>query len=199
MSHITEQKQELRAAILERLQGMNELSRAAESRTIVRRILEVLPHDKAVCAYVPLKTEPDIRPLLEEILKRGQPLYLPVCAPPATPVGNRLLMLRITNLVDLIPGSCGIPEPDPSSPALDPKIPVIVLVPGRAFDVTGGRLGRGNGGYDRWITEHRAENSRSQYFGVAFDCQMVSAVPIEPHDAPVDGVFTSRRFEPVQK
>lgn len=199
MLPISEQKKELRQAMLERLQHMNDRSREAESRSVVRRIIDRLPADTAVCAYVPLKTEPDIRPLLEEILKRGQPLYLPVCAPPTSPVGGRLLMLQIMHLVDLIPGNCGIPEPDSSSPVLDPQIPVIVLVPGRAFDVTGGRLGRGNGGYDRWITGHRAGNSRSQYFGVAFDCQMVSAVPIEPHDAPVDGVFTSRRFEPVQK
>lgn len=193
MPHPSVQKTELRQAILERLQSMNDASRSAESRSIVRRILELLPEDRAICAFVPtVKTEPDIRPLLEEILKRGQPLFLPVCAPPASPVGGKVTMLRATDLTGLAEGTCGIPEPPPSSPPLDPKEPVIALIPGRSFDQKGGRLGRGNGGYDRWIHEHRKNNAESKYYGVAFDCQIVSAVPMEEHDAFVDGVITSR-------
>ena len=30
-----------------------------------------------------------------------------------------------------------------------------ILIPGRAFDAKGNRLGRGNGGYDKWIAEQR--------------------------------------------
>ncbi|MDD5041212.1 MAG: 5-formyltetrahydrofolate cyclo-ligase [Candidatus Peribacteraceae bacterium] len=193
MLHISEQKIELRAAILERIRHMNEQQRAAESRSIALRILEALPKDRAVCVYYPLSTEPDLLSLLAEILTRNQPLFLPAFD------GQNLVMHRVLDLSQLQTGSFGIPEPSSDAEILDTKTPVTVLIPGRAFGAAGGRLGRGNGGYDRWITAHRQENAQSRYFGVAFDCQMVNSVPMEEHDAPVDGVFTPRGFVPAQK
>jgi len=188
MPHTSEQKQELRQAILERIQHMNEQSKAAESRSIVRRILEVLPADGTICAFVPMKTEPDIRPLLEQLLQSGRLLFLPSFD------GRHLVMRKIETLSDLIQSTFGIPEPPPACPPLDPKKPAVVLIPGRAFDRTGKRLGRGNGGYDRWITAHRKENGQSLYYGVAFECQIVSEVPVEEHDAHVDRVITAREL-----
>ena len=184
--HITERKAELREAMLERIRRMNDESRAAESRSIVRRILELLPKDRAVCAFSPLKTEPDLRPLLSELMKRNQPFYLPIFNQ------HGMVFCRTTDLNTLVVSSIGIPEPPSSAPLLAMTEPVTVLVPGRAFDVRGARLGRGNGGYDRWIRVHRKENGQSRYFGIAFDCQIVHDVPMEEHDARVDAVITGR-------
>lgn len=193
MPHTSEQKQALRQAILERIQHMNEQARASESRSIARRILEELPADCTICAFVPMKTEPDIQSLLEQLLQSGRSVYLP------TFDGRHLVMRRIERLSDLTQGTFGIPEPPATCPPLDPKEPAVVLVPGRAFDQKGGRLGRGNGGYDRWIAEHRTTNTTSHYYGVGFDCQIVSAVPMEEHDVFLDGVITGRGFERTQK
>ncbi|MDO8468796.1 MAG: 5-formyltetrahydrofolate cyclo-ligase [Candidatus Peribacter sp.] len=193
MPHISEQKKELRQAILERIQHMNEQARAAESRSIARRILEELPTDSVICAFFPMKTEPDIRPLLTEIIARGQDLFLPAFD------GHALIMRRAFDLAHLIASDFGIPEPAGDAQQLDVHTPVIALIPGRAFDRTGRRLGRGNGGYDRWIAAHRAANAVSKYYGVGFDCQLVSAVPVEEHDAFLDGVFTGRGFAVAQK
>ncbi|MFH1444290.1 MAG: 5-formyltetrahydrofolate cyclo-ligase [Candidatus Peregrinibacteria bacterium] len=193
MPHLSDQKEELRTAILERIQHMNAQERAAQSRSIERRILETLPTEGAVCAYFPLQTEPDIRALLAELLTRNQPLYLPVFD------GSTLVMRRVHDLSHLQASSFGIPEPSADAEILDPTETIVALIPGRAFDQAGGRLGRGNGGYDRWITAHRAENGESQYFGVAYDCQVVNVVPMEEHDAPVDGIFTPRGFTLIQK
>ncbi len=49
------------------------------------------------------------------------------------------------------------------------------------------------------MTEHRTANAASHYYGVAFDCQLVSAVPMEEHDVFLDGMITGRGFERVQK
>jgi len=186
MPHISEQKKELRQAILERIQHMNEQSREAESRSIVRRILEEIPTDRPVCAFFPMKTEPDIRPLLLEIIDRKQELFLPAFD------GHALVMRRAFDLAHLTTSDFGIPEPAGDAETLDTNIPVIALIPGRAFDRRGGRLGRGNGGYDRWLTAHRNGNNRSLCYGVAFGCQIVSEVPVEEHDARVDGVISER-------
>jgi len=184
--HPSVQKAELRAAMLERIQRMNDESRAAESRSIVRRIQEFLPVDQAICAFYPLKTEPDIRPLLAEVLKRNQHLYLPVFT------GKTMIFRRTLDLTTLTTSAIGIPEPSADAPPLPVTEPVTVLVPGRAYDVQLNRMGRGNGGYDRWIAHHRKENGRSRYIGVAFDCQIVHEVPMEEHDARVDAVVTGR-------
>ena len=186
MPHLSDQKEELRTAILERIQHMNAQERAAQSCSIERRILETLPVEKVVCAYFPLQTEPDIRALLAELLTRNQPLYLPAFD------GSALVMRRVHDLSRLQVSSFGIPEPAADAEVLDPAETIVAMIPGRAFDQAGGRLGRGNGGYDRWINVHRANNNQSQYFGVAYDCQIVSVVPMEEHDAPVDGVITGR-------
>jgi 5-formyltetrahydrofolate cyclo-ligase len=186
MAHLSEQKQALRQAILERLKHMDAQSREAESRSVVRRILETLPMDRTICAYAPLPTEPNITPLLTELLQRGQRLYLPAFD------GHSCVFRRVNSLNELTVSSFGIPEPSLPAPLLNPEEPVIALIPGRAFDTRGGRLGRGNAGYDRWITAHRKQNPHSTYYGVAFDCQIVSEVPMEEHDAFLDGVITGR-------
>jgi len=186
MPHPSVLKAELRDAMVERILRMNEESRTAESRSIVRRILEFLPTDQAICAFSPLRTEPDIRPLLAEILKRNQTLYLPVFS------GKALTFRRTLDLTALVNSSIGILEPPVDAPLLSMTEPVTVLVPGRAFDSRLNRMGRGNGGYDRWIGEHRKMNGKSKYIGVAFDCQIVHEVPMEEHDARVDAVITGR-------
>ncbi|MEI8230662.1 MAG: 5-formyltetrahydrofolate cyclo-ligase [Candidatus Peregrinibacteria bacterium] len=186
MTHPSVEKATLRKAILERLQKIPDHMKAAESRSITRRIVESLPQDIAICGFVPLKTEPNIRPALEEILQRNQPLYLPVFD------GKALTFRKTTDLETLIMGPHGIPEPPKSAPILPENLPLFVLVPGRAFDAHGGRLGRGNGGYDRWITEHRKSGVESKCVGVAFDHQIVPEVPMEEHDQYVDAVITGR-------
>jgi 5-formyltetrahydrofolate cyclo-ligase len=140
---------------------------------------------------VPIKDEVDIRPLLTELLTRGVALYLPCFE-------KILAFRRVTDLASLVPGELKIPEPPPESDELDPAILDIAIVPGRAFDAHGGRLGRGNGGYDRWIHVQRATNARTQYWAVAFECQMVDIVPMEPHDERIDAVVTDRGVLPTK-
>ena len=52
------------------------------------------------------------------------------------------------------------------------------------------RLGRGGGYYDRFLARLRRGTA---LLGIAFDRQIVDAVPTEPHDVPVDCVITERR------
>ena len=61
-----------------------------------------------------------------------------------------------------------------------------VIVPGAAFDRSGGRLGMGGGYYDRFLP--RATHTKK--IALAYDFQLVDALPIEAHDAPLDAVIT---------
>lgn len=84
-------------------------------------------------------------------------------------------------------GPLGIRQPPPGAPALDPALVDVVLVPGRAFDRWGGRLGRGAGHYDRLLPSLRPSVSR---IGVTLDRFVVDGVPVEPHDVRVTHIAT---------
>lgn len=66
-----------------------------------------------------------------------------------------------------------------------------VLVPGRAFDRLGNRLGRGQGHYDTLLSALRPD-ARAATVGVGFAEQVAESVPVDPHDRPVAWLVTDR-------
>jgi len=67
----------------------------------------------------------------------------------------------------------------------------VALVPGVAFDLSGGRLGRGAGFYDRFLGRLA---DRAVRIGVGFGLQVVGRVPRETHDLGVDALVTEDGF-----
>ena len=84
-------------------------------------------------------------------------------------------------------GAFGIEEPmgDVECPA---EAIDLIIVPARAFTRRGERLGRGGGFYDKYMS---LSDFRAVKYGVAFACQVFDSLPVDPHDIPVDGVFTN--------
>ncbi len=191
--HPSEQKKVLRDSIKLRLMRLSDKDRAAEARSLCRRILQRLPPPPAnVCGYVSLKDEIDIKPLLGELIAKGYDLFLPRYE-------GKLVFRKADDLEHLMPGKFDIPEPSEDSLLLDPAAPAIALVPGRAFTKRGERMGRGNGGYDIWIREKRNTSPETQFWGVAYEHQIVNDVPMEGHDERVDLVVTARGAEVSKK
>lgn len=92
-------------------------------------------------------------------------------------------------------GYRGVAEPAPDAPPLDfDRLPpeVVVLVPGAAFDRTGGRLGWGGGHYDRALAALSRSCSNALLVGVCFSDQLIERVPRARHDLPVDLVVTEQ-------
>ena len=95
----------------------------------------------------------------------------------------------------LQPGYRGVAEPAPDTPPLDfDCLPpaTVVLVPGAAFDRTGGRLGWGGGYYDRALAAVARSCATALLVGVCFSEQLIDRVPRAGHDLPVDLVVTER-------
>ena len=65
-----------------------------------------------------------------------------------------------------------------------------VIVPGAAFDLSGGRLGLGGGYYDRFLP--LAVNAKK--IALAYDFQLVENLPLEVHDFKIDAVLTPKIF-----
>ena len=79
----------------------------------------------------------------------------------------------------------GMLEPGEDCPPVDRADIGLVLVPGLAFDLSGGRLGQGGGFYDRWLAGFSG-------FTAAL-CRaplLLERLPAEGHDLPVALVLT---------
>jgi 5-formyltetrahydrofolate cyclo-ligase len=63
----------------------------------------------------------------------------------------------------------------------------VYVVPGVAFDRCGNRLGHGAGYYDRLLA---LASPSATLIGLAFDCQMVDSIPVEPHDVRMHYLIT---------
>jgi 5-formyltetrahydrofolate cyclo-ligase len=88
---------------------------------------------------------------------------------------------------DLEVGPFGILQPAAEAEAL---VPDVLFVPLVGFTAALERLGQGGGHYDRWLAEHRPALA----IGLAWNAQLMPALPVEPHDVPLDAVVTPTRM-----
>ena len=180
---IAEEKQQLREFIANRIAEMTIEEKVSQSETICSELLERIPLDSTVCAYSALENEVDLTQCISGLLRRGDRVFLPRYAEEA------VTFHHIQNLNELTMSPLSILEPPADFDQANPRTIDVVLVPGRAFDSKGKRLGRGKGGYDRWIEEQISANHKAKIWGVAFPCQMVEEVPTEEHDQRMDEVI----------
>ncbi|MFW2350737.1 5-formyltetrahydrofolate cyclo-ligase [Qipengyuania sp.] len=88
---------------------------------------------------------------------------------------------------DLETGPFGLLQPKSAAAVTEPQVLFVPLV---GFGAKGARLGQGGGHYDRWLAGHPGTTA----IGLAWDCQLVEALPVEPHDVPLAAVVTPTRF-----
>ncbi|MCS6771777.1 MAG: 5-formyltetrahydrofolate cyclo-ligase [Kiritimatiellae bacterium] len=62
-----------------------------------------------------------------------------------------------------------------------------IVVTALAFDIYGFRLGHGGGHFDRLLADVRGTKAC-----LAFECQKLTAVPVEPHDVQLDVIATEK-------
>lgn len=106
-------------------------------------------HDsRNIAAFYPLKGEPNIMPIIEELAREGR-LLLPRCE------GDGIMnFYKIENLKkDLAKGHFGIMEPREGLEKFQGDIPIF-LVPGTKFNWDGKRVGHGKGYYDRFLAKY---------------------------------------------
>lgn len=185
-------KTALRAAAGARRARTHARLRRTAGTALADRFLEafagrVVP-DGTAALYWPMRTEIDVRPLLDALAAAGMRTALPVAGSPGAPLA----------FVPWRPGTplrrhrFGMLEPAAGAPVR----PDLVVVPLLAFDGTGARLGYGGGCYDRTLRRLR-RRGRVFAAGAAYAEQERDAVPAAPHDARLDAVVTERGPVPV--
>jgi 5-formyltetrahydrofolate cyclo-ligase len=150
-------------------------------RAAVRALPEVEPARLVGC-YVGVRSEVDTRVLLEELLAAGKRVAVPVVLPPGT-----MRLAEVRSLGGLVEGAHRIPEPPAPRAFVDQAD--ALLVPGLLFTPRGERLGNGGGYFDRLLRSM----PNAARIGLAYDEQVVDALPIEAHDERMDVVVTDAR------
>jgi 5-formyltetrahydrofolate cyclo-ligase len=179
---------------LTRRDAVDPAVRARFSAAATARVaaLRAFREARVALAYASFGSELDTRPLLRRVLDGGRRLVLPRVERAA----RRLALHEVRDLDDeLRPGTWGIPEPVADRcPAVAPGEIDFVLVPGVAFDPHGGRVGHGGGYYDRLLGAW--PRPVPPLVAVAFELQVLPAVPVYPTDRRVDLVVTELRTYP---
>ncbi|MCB1449177.1 MAG: 5-formyltetrahydrofolate cyclo-ligase [Nitratireductor sp.] len=183
-----ELKAELRKQALARRDAIDPVSRIEMSLAVAEF---AAPHiifepGTIIAGFLPIRSEIDLRPLMDILRQRGARLCLPVVMDKTTIVFRELV--RGAALVDTGFGTSG---PGPDATVLDPQI---LLMPLSVYDGQGNRIGYGAGHYDRAIRRLLAKDIQPQRIGFAFSVQEVDDVPFEDHDVPLDAIVTEKGF-----
>lgn len=135
-----------------------------------------------VSGFASLSDELDCMPLLHRVAGEGLGLALPL----VTGRGKPLTFRSWTPGDVMDAGVWGIAQPKADKPVVDPDI---LLVPLLAVDRSGYRLGYGGGFYDRTLQGLRARKAIIA-IGLAYEEQVIDAVPHLDYDEPLDWVLT---------
>lgn len=138
--------------------------------------------DGVVAFYLPIKDEPDLRPLMVEMQASGRSIALPLVETRAAPLVFRLW----TPETRMERGHWNIPVPPRDAPEV---MPDVVLAPLMGWDCEGYRLGYGGGYFDRTLA---ALSPRPYSIGVGLAAAKLPTIYPQPHDIPMDVILTER-------
>jgi len=192
---IAEKKEGARRELREILSGMDEGRRQIAAEGILNNIKGLPCWESARCllAFLSFGFEISTEGVIAEAIETGKQVYVPALE------GMLLEFRRIMSLREkLEEGVWGIREPQKGAVVwqrADSPEPILALVPALAFDIAGGRLGRGEGYYDRFIEAVRRDAQEAGknpplFLGFACREQIVAAVPMDKSDQQLDGLVT---------
>ncbi len=181
----TARKQSLREELTARRKAMTPELIDNRGLKVQARFLATPYYQKArtVALYAPIRGEVPTRDILIAALQDDK-----IVCYPLSHVHGRILSFRaIKSESELEPGRLGVREPTNASELIPVDQIDLFVVPGLGFSKGGKRLGRGGGYYDATL---RAAIARSRRVGLAFNDQIVEALPTTADDVDMDLVVT---------
>ena len=140
---------------------------------------------KVIAVFWPIKSEINVRPLIEKLYQAGCSIALPEVVAPS----KVLLFRKWTPRAKMTKGSYNTFVLTANAAVTEPDW---ILVPLLAFDSERFRLGYGGGYYDATLSQ-LAKQREIFTIGVAYDVQEFEAVPKESSDFQLDAVLTEKR------
>lgn len=185
-----EKKKELRRLVSSMKKAIPVNERKLRSEKVIERLKSMPKFMQAgsLMLYWSLPDEVNTHELVLDCAAAGKKVYLPVVD------GEDLRIRRFTGMDTMKEGaSFSIPEPSVGAEEVSLADIDLVVVPGVAFDMRGGRMGRGKGFYDRLFSGILEKKQSPYKVGICFDFQIMDNVPMEPHDTLMDVVLSETR------
>ena len=190
MDDLKQTKNKIRKDMITNLESLSESEIALKTQKIEHRLFDFANfiESNITMLYISCRGEVSSRNIIKYCLEYKKIIVLPAFDPQKF----RIRLFKINNIEkDLKPGSRGMLEPDT---ARCKSVPVecldIAIIPGIAFDEKGGRVGSGEGYYDRFIPKLPITTRK---VSIAFEDQIISQAPMESHDKHVDIIITNER------
>jgi 5-formyltetrahydrofolate cyclo-ligase len=141
---------------------------------------------QSIALYASIQNEVRTDKIRDHALRQGKRVFYPVLR-----TGGTTQLIRLESAGKLSLGRFGVLEPSGEEQLPDVwQEALFIVVPGLAFDLSGNRLGRGKGWYDR-LLKRLGKNAVAA--ALAYDCQIVDQVPVEPWDERVAYIFTETK------
>jgi 5-formyltetrahydrofolate cyclo-ligase len=165
------------------------VAREQAAGALAERVLALPPIAAAGDVFTCLSfgVEIDTWRIVRRLLEAGKRVYVP-----RADFATRTLHVH-PYPCELVELGMGLRQPAPDQPelaadAIDGTLDA-ALVAGLGFDRAGYRLGHGGGFFDRFLVDRRFPA-----IGLAYQIQVIEAVPREAHDLPVSAVATDREL-----
>ena len=178
------EKKILRKEIQERLQTLPKEIYEHRSYTIAQKIFKDPLWQFAQSIGITISSPPEVDTfqIIRKAWDEGKQIVIPKCLPKERKMNFRKLE-RFDQLESVY---SGLLEPIESKTDLvEPSDIDLLIVPGIAFDSEGFRMGFGGGYYDRFL-----QSFKGNTVSLAFQEQIVSNLPREDHDIPVEKIIT---------
>lgn len=178
-------KKEFRKYIIEKRDELDKVVKSQRNAKIITKLTDSKYYRCAqtIFVFVSFGSEVDTHGFIEQSLKDGKTVGVPKIITKE----QGIEVLKITGLGDLKPGYYGILEPvEGCQPIASDDIDLIIM-PGVAFDRSGGRIGYGAGYYDRYLA---AMTKSVRKIALGYSFQVLDYVPTEDFDIRIDGIIT---------
>ena len=185
-------KSQIRKEFLQKRNRLNAMQVASWSQRICDRLLHwpLFLQAETVCFYYPLGNEVNLLRAAGEALCMGKQVAFPRTE------GDVIRFYPVEGLSDFREGRFHVMEPmvgegheqETIKPVRQAGKPLLILVPGVAFDRYRNRMGYGKGYYDRYLAG--LAGTKAATLGIAYECQIADRIPTEETDIPMDFLLT---------
>ena len=191
MEEIRETKEEIRINIAKTISELSKNEVEEKTKSIENRLFEFANFLESTIVLLYINSQSEVNTL--NIINRCFAYNKIVILPAFNTDSYEMKLMKIDDPeTDLILGPRGILEPDGDKCNVVPIECIdIAIIPGVAFDEKGGRIGSGDGYYDRLIPQLSITTRK---VALTFEDQIIPQVQMESHDRHVDIIITEKRI-----
>jgi 5-formyltetrahydrofolate cyclo-ligase len=191
MEEIREKKQAIRDEVARKIGALTPELLTEKTKAIENRLFEFANflESRIILLYTPLQYEVDSTDIIQRSFGYNKIVVLPAFNPST----HKTKLYKVDTLEKgLVRGPRGNLEPDPNQFKSVPLDSLdIAIIPGLTMDEKGGRIGSGNGYYDRLMPDLPITTRK---VGLIFENHILAGVPLENHDKQLDIIITEERI-----